>query len=296
MTLVQSEEPTQPVMLAAALDGAAIAPTRAIAQRTRGTRHGPITRLMSPDDWGELVKPFVFLDLFEADVFQGKGFAPHPHSGIATLTTFLEGSMSYSDSTGKSGSLSTGSVEWMRAGRGVWHAGRPTEGHAVRGYQLWLALPPELELAPPESLYLEPGQIETNGPARVLLGTYDGTTSPITLPMPVTYLHVRLEDKQRWRFRPDPEHDLAWLALNSGRLRVGDTTLEREMAVFADGNEAIDLVADGRVELVIGSAARHPYPLITGHYSVHTSQAALAEGERSIAELERTPALAALRN
>ena len=209
MTLVESAEPKEPIIPAAALKAPTVAPTRAIAHRTHGNRHGPITRLMSPHDRGELVKPFVFLDLFEVGVFQGKGFAPHPHSGIATLTTFLEGSMSYSDSTGKSGSLSTGSVEWMRAGRGVWHAGRPTEGHAVRGYQLWLALPPELELAPPESLYLEPGQIETNGPARVLLGTYDGTTNPITLPMPVTYLHVRLEDNQRWRFRPDPEHDLA---------------------------------------------------------------------------------------
>jgi len=26
--------------------------------------HGPITRLMSPSDFGEILKPFVFLDLF----------------------------------------------------------------------------------------------------------------------------------------------------------------------------------------------------------------------------------------
>ncbi|QNM58911.1 hypothetical protein XHV734_0045 [Xanthomonas hortorum pv. vitians] len=32
--------------------------------RTRGTTRGPITRLMSPGDLGQLVKPFVFLDLF----------------------------------------------------------------------------------------------------------------------------------------------------------------------------------------------------------------------------------------
>ena len=42
-------------------------PTREIIYRTRGHTHGPITRLMSPGDLGQLLKPFVFLDLFEMD-------------------------------------------------------------------------------------------------------------------------------------------------------------------------------------------------------------------------------------
>ena len=44
------------------------ASTRKVVHRTRGYRHGPITRLMSPSDLGERLKPFVFLDLFEADM------------------------------------------------------------------------------------------------------------------------------------------------------------------------------------------------------------------------------------
>jgi hypothetical protein len=31
---------------------------RAIALRTRGIKHGPITRLMSPGDLGQVLKPF----------------------------------------------------------------------------------------------------------------------------------------------------------------------------------------------------------------------------------------------
>jgi len=38
---------------------------RAIVQRTRGRTQGPVTRLMSPSDLGEVLKPFVFLDLFD---------------------------------------------------------------------------------------------------------------------------------------------------------------------------------------------------------------------------------------
>lgn len=285
-------------MSSAAAISAAVEATyapRAIVHRTRGQRHGPITRLISPGDLGERVKPFVFLDLFESDALKGGGFAPHPHSGIATLTTFLEGAATYADTTGKSGVLTDGSVEWMRAGEGVWHAGGPVPGKAMRGYQLWLALPAELEHAPAESLYLEDAVIETDGPARVLLGSYGDKSSPISLPVPIAYLHVRLRDGERWTYRPRAEHDVAWLAINSGRLHVGGEVLEREMAVFADGPEPIGMLAEGAVEFVIGSAARHPYPLVAGYYSVHTSSLALARGERNIAEMERGAAVAALR-
>src|SRR2546428_3353143 len=55
---------------------------RTIVRRTRGNRHGPITRLMSPGDLGQLLKPFVFLDLFDMDTASFPGIGLHPHSGI----------------------------------------------------------------------------------------------------------------------------------------------------------------------------------------------------------------------
>ena len=53
---------------------------RAIVHRTRGRTHGPITRLMSPSDLGEILKPFVFLDLFdhEGRPFNGPLHPLHP--------------------------------------------------------------------------------------------------------------------------------------------------------------------------------------------------------------------------
>ena len=69
------------------------APSR-IARRTRGQTHGPVTRLMSPSDFGQLLKPFVFLDLFDNHGKPFSGFGLHPHSGIATLTYVMEGNVS----------------------------------------------------------------------------------------------------------------------------------------------------------------------------------------------------------
>src|ERR1700677_3008208 len=121
--------------------------TRKIARRTRGRNHGAITRLMSPSDFGKLLKPFVFLDLFE---HQGESFylPLHPHSGIATLTYVAEGAVSYIDPDDSRGVLPAGGVEWMQAGRGMWHGGGIDQPGRTRGIQLWVALPPKLELGP----------------------------------------------------------------------------------------------------------------------------------------------------
>ena len=40
---------------------------RAVVYRTKGRKHGPITRLMSPSDMGEILKPFVFLDHIDTE-------------------------------------------------------------------------------------------------------------------------------------------------------------------------------------------------------------------------------------
>jgi hypothetical protein len=72
---------------------------RSIVYRTRGQGHGGITRLMSPSDLGESLKPFVFLDIFNMErplleaMRAGAGMSSHPHSGIATVTVLTEGRM-----------------------------------------------------------------------------------------------------------------------------------------------------------------------------------------------------------
>ena len=98
-------------------------PSRRIARRTRGHASGPITRLISPSDFGKLLKPFVFLDLFDNNGVSFGGVGLHPHSGIATLTYIAEGSVSYEDPTGATGVVTAGGVEWMQAGGGMWHGG-----------------------------------------------------------------------------------------------------------------------------------------------------------------------------
>src|ERR1700759_652603 len=96
---------------------------RSIPSGSRGRGHGAITRLMSPGDLGQILKPFVFLDLFDNGGKNFPTFGLHPHSGLATLTYVAEGSVSYEDTNGATGILRAGGIEWMQAGKGVWHSG-----------------------------------------------------------------------------------------------------------------------------------------------------------------------------
>src|SRR6266851_4190275 len=187
-----------------------------IARRTRGQTHGPVTRLMSPSDFGQLLKPFVFLDLFDNHGKPFNGFGLHPHSGIATLTYVMEGNVGYEDTNGATGLLPAGGIEWMRAGAGVWHGGGVGEPGRTRGFQLWIALPPELELGPSESVYLAPEVIPHDGPARVLLGNYGTARSAIKAPSPMNYLAVHLKAGERWSYQPPAGHTVLWTAVGKG--------------------------------------------------------------------------------
>lgn len=259
---------------------------RAIVHHTRGSTHGPVTRLVSPGDLGELLKPFIFLDRFEAPAGgQAPRFGMHPHSGIATLTYLMSGRAAYEDTTGEHGArgvLPTGGVEWMMAGGGVWHTGTPDTTERVLGFQLWVAMPPALELAEAHSLYLGPESVPPAGAARVLLGAYQGKTSPIPAPSDITYLGVRLQAGDTWRFDPPAGHTVAWAAVGEGLLAAPATLRTGDLAVFDDAGGPIAFEALTDTAFVLGSGVQHPHDLFMGPYSVHTSAAALQHGQAGI--------------
>ena len=260
---------------------------RRVVHRTRGSSHGPITRLVSPSDVGELIKPFVFLDHFDLQPPGREWFGIHPHSGIATFTLMLNGSVAYEDTTGKSGVLPAGGLEWMRAGGGVWHDGRSADLSRMHGLQLWVALPPELENAAPESQYVAPGDVPQDGPVSVALGRYGASRSPVHAPPSINYLHVKLQDGERWRYQPPAGHNVAWAFVYAGHIDGPEPVAAGELVVFEESNEPLEFLSRGDTGFVVGSAIKHPHDLVLGYYSVHTSARALEQGEAEIQRIGR---------
>jgi len=261
---------------------------RPISHRTRGSGHGPITRLMSPSDLGHLLKPFVFLDLFEAPGSFLGHMPLHPHSGIATVTVISEGSVQFDDPHAGRGTIDYGGVEWLRAGAGVWHGKELSAGTCARvqGFQLWLALPPELENGAVDSQYLEASAIPVAGPARVIVGRYDGVQSPVRAPEGINYLLVTIPANERWTYTPPEGHRTLWMSVSRGSVQTPQRVNAGELVIFEQGTQAVTLVAgDKDAVFVIGSAVPHPHDLKLGYYSVHTNDEALRAGEAKIAEI-----------
>jgi redox-sensitive bicupin YhaK (pirin superfamily) len=152
----------------------------------------------------------------------------------------------------------------------------------AKGFQLWIALPEELENSPSQSHYLSADQVPEEKPARVILGSYGRAKSPILSPPGINYLDVQLAAGERWTYEPPLDHEVAWLAVSEGSLRAPEPVAAGDLIVFEESSEAIVIQADRASRFVLGSAVKHPHDLVLGRYSVHTSQAALVAGESQI--------------
>jgi len=124
----------------------------------------------------------VFLDYFEIDPKNMPPIGFHPHSGIATVTVVLEDrSPTKRLPEPKASSIPAG-FEWMRASGWRWHTGGVAEARAPRAFQLWVALPPEMENIAPEARYLGREHFQSHGPARVILGHHGEAASEVPAP------------------------------------------------------------------------------------------------------------------
>ncbi len=120
-----------------------------------------LNRSIGGPDLPEL-DPFLLLDEFNTE--EGAdyiaGFPDHPHRGFETVTYMIEGRMRHEDSTGAGGTLRSGGVQWMTAGRGIIHSEMPEqEDGLLQGFQLWVNLPARDKMCAPRYQNIEPEDI-----------------------------------------------------------------------------------------------------------------------------------------
>jgi quercetin 2,3-dioxygenase len=125
-------------------------PTRRTVARVETKRRlGPDAQV---DDKAMIIGPDAprrtdpFLVLSE-DWFSSPGFEWHPHRGVETVTTVLDGVLEHGDNTGHAGALEPGDVQWMRAGRGIIHRELAYRNEHAHTLQLWVNMPAAAKLA-----------------------------------------------------------------------------------------------------------------------------------------------------
>ncbi|WP_340065064.1 pirin family protein [Ascidiimonas aurantiaca] len=129
-----------------------------IAERSRDIGSFLVGRLL-PFRKKRMVGPFIFIDHMGPSFVSPGNYmdiGQHPHIGLSTLTYLFEGSVLHKDSIGSVQEITPGAVNWMTAGKGVVHTERTPKAlrdgkkHPVHGFQIWVALPKNLEEMEPE--------------------------------------------------------------------------------------------------------------------------------------------------
>ncbi|XP_027352753.1 pirin-like protein [Abrus precatorius] len=143
--------------------------------------------------------PFLMLDHFS--VSPPGGFPDHPHRGFETVTYMLEGGITHQDFAGHEGTIRTGDVQWMTAGRGIIHSEMPAEANN-KGLQLWINLAAKDKMIEPNYQELPSENIPTaekdGVEVRVIAGGAMGVHSPVYTRTPTMFLDFSMMPSTQW--------------------------------------------------------------------------------------------------
>ncbi|WP_435770064.1 pirin family protein [Nocardioides sp. SYSU DS0651] len=149
-----------------------------------------LVRRTLPQRHRSLIGAWCFLDHYGPDLVRDGGgmrVAPHPHTGLQTVSWLFEGEIEHRDSAGNVATVRPGEVNLMTAGRGISHSEVSTTTSSVlHGAQLWVALPDASRHTDPGFEHHAPDEIRGAGwRGRVFLGSLLGDRSPVTTHTPL---------------------------------------------------------------------------------------------------------------
>lgn len=177
----------------------------------------------------------------------GMDVAPHPHTGLQTVSWLFSGEIEHRDSGGVHAMVRPGELNLMTAGAGICHSEVSTPATTVlHGVQLWVALPDATRQGPRTFDHHVPQPV-SHGDATVavFLGELAGERSPVHTHTPLLGAQVDLPADGAVDFAIDPtfEHavllDLGSLTTAGAPLRVG------EMAYQGVGSSRLSLRTTG---------------------------------------------------
>jgi redox-sensitive bicupin YhaK (pirin superfamily) len=207
-----------------------------------------------------LIGAWCFVDHYGPDHVSRTGgmkVAPHPHTGLQTVSWLFTGTIQHRDSAGNQALVLPGEVNLMTAGRGISHSEVSTpETDVLHGVQLWVALPEGARDTDPGFEHHVPTPVRGPGwEARVLVGSMLGSTSPVHTFTPLVGAEVMLAPGRRLRIDVDDSFEHGVL-LDVGALRVdGREVAEGQLAYLSPGRGTVEVVATEESRfMVLGGA------------------------------------------
>ncbi|MEU1056969.1 pirin family protein [Streptomyces sp. NPDC005876] len=214
-----------------------------------GPRAMPVRRTL-PQRARTLIGAWCFADHYGPDDVSATGgmdVAPHPHTGLQTVSWLFSGEIEHRDSLGSHAYVRPGELNLMTGGHGISHSEVSTPRTTVlHGVQLWVALPEAHRDTAPDFQHYVPAPVPLDGgTARVFLGTLAGDTSPVATFTPLLGAELSLDPGAILTLGVDPgfEHGLL---VDAGTVRLNDTPLDRaDLGYAAPGRAHLTLTNTG---------------------------------------------------
>lgn len=224
-------------------------------------------RTIFPSQNVEDLSPFLMLDYAGPRHFEPasrpRGVGGHPHKGFETVTIAYQGSVDHRDSSGNSGTIHPGDVQWMTAASGVVHEEMHGKEFTAKGgnfemVQLWVNLPADAKKAKPGYQTLTGERIPQVelGPganARVIAGELNGTKGPAHTFTPVNVFDVKMEAGSQAELNLPDDQNTA-IVLLRGDVRLNGTSAMKGEAMIArlsTSGETVQLDADAESRLLV---------------------------------------------
>ncbi len=185
------------------------------------------------------VSPFLMLDFGAEHDFgpsdHPRGVDVHPHKGFETVTIAYKGSVAHYDSTGNSGVINPGDVQWMTAGAGILHKEFHETEFSKKGgpfemVQLWVNLPKKDKQTPAKYQALEADKIskltlENNGgTVKVIAGNCNGVKGSASTFTEMNVFDIRMKANGEFSASIPANHNACILVVD------GDVTVNSQRA------------------------------------------------------------------
>jgi redox-sensitive bicupin YhaK (pirin superfamily) len=245
----------------------------------------------------DYLDPFLLFDHFGSDNPQDylAGFPMHPHRGIETVTYMLAGIVHHKDSLGNAGSIQSGDVQWMTAGRGIMHEEMPQPlDDRMEGFQLWVNLPAALKMTKPRYQDISSGripEIECEGGARVkvIAGQVGATQGPVTgIAADPTYVDVSMPADASFSL-PVPRGHTAFAyiyrgeaAFGGGKETAGTLHPGPRLIVFEDGDSILAATRNAPARFLLASGTPLHEPVARHGPFVMNTRVEIAQALRDL--------------
>lgn len=242
----------------------------------------PVRNLFPSNPLQRELDPFLLLDYAGpadfAPASKPRGVGEHPHRGFETVTVVYQGEVRHRDSSGTSGIVSAGGVQWMTAGSGVVHEEMHSmaftqSGGTFEAIQLWVNLPRRLKMTVPKHQLLDRiPEIEHDGARiRVIAGTCrvgeHVVAGPAETHTPIEMYDVTLAAGANLDLAIPARQNAALFAVRGdvsvaqegGRVTAG----EAQLAAFGSAGVEISVSAEAESRFLLMSGAPIDEPIVS---------------------------------